>query len=179
MGFSRLPLHQPASPGARGPASAVGSGVSGQKGRNRTTGGRTGRRRVAKSGDVRGRTGDIAHLEREQYFAFCSPCQALSFSFISPPSLFRRNPLELSLRLAAALCSNLDDANFETNFARAVAMPGGVATAASHLTLWRTAGPLENHWGIRAHRILPTQPACLGTFLHRGASPNSRSETRS
>src|SRR5271170_8480437 len=38
VGFSRLPLHQPASPGARVPASAVGSGVIGLKGRSRTAG---------------------------------------------------------------------------------------------------------------------------------------------
>jgi len=88
VGWSTLPLHQPGSPGAQVPASAVGSGVIGLKGRNRTAGRRTGRRRVVKRGVVRGRTGDIAHLEPAQYFAFSSPCQVFSlFLRLRPPPL--------------------------------------------------------------------------------------------
>ncbi len=108
VGPSRLPLHQPVEPGARGPASAVGSGVSGQKGRNRTAGRRTGRRRVVKPDVVRGRTGDIAHLEPGQYFVFSSPCQALSL-FIRLFAV-RSSRLHFPLRLPFALCSNLDGA---------------------------------------------------------------------
>jgi hypothetical protein len=78
VGFSRLPLHQPVSPGARVPASSVGSGVSGLKGRVRTTGRLARRRRIVGSGVEWGRTGGIAHLEPAQYFAFLSPCQAFS-----------------------------------------------------------------------------------------------------
>lgn len=109
VGPSRLPLHQPGDPWARAPASGFGSGVSGQKGRNRTAGCETGRRRIVKSGVVRGRTGDIAHLERAQYFAFCSPCQALSLFLLLSPSL--HIPLHFPLRHTSALCSNFVGVN--------------------------------------------------------------------
>jgi hypothetical protein len=50
-----------------------------------------------KPGAVRGRTGDIAHLEPGQYFAFCSPCQVFSL-FIRLAILKRFTfPLHLSL----------------------------------------------------------------------------------
>src|SRR3974390_1076151 len=83
-GSSRLPLHQPFSPRAGATASVCGSGLIGQKGRSCTAGGVAGRRRFSRIGVVWGRTGDIAHLEPAQYFAFLSPCQALFFSFLSP-----------------------------------------------------------------------------------------------
>ena len=79
-GLSRLPVHQPGEPWARAPASGFGSWASEQNGRKRTAGRRTGR--LGRSRDERGRTGDIAHLERQDYFAFCSLCQAV-FSFSS------------------------------------------------------------------------------------------------
>lgn len=92
VGASGLPVHQPAVPWARGPASGLGSGVTGQNGREAVAGRRTGRRRqpegrAAGNGE---RTGDIAHLEQGEYFAFYSPCQALSLLFrlhLSPRKL--------------------------------------------------------------------------------------------
>jgi len=75
-GLSRLPLYQPGAPWARVPASGFGSWASGQKGRKPTAGPRTGR--LGRSRDERGRTGDIAHLEHREYFAFSSPCQVFS-----------------------------------------------------------------------------------------------------
>src|SRR5208283_1018416 len=62
VGLSRFPLHQPGAPWARAPASGLGFGSTGLKGRKETTGRRTGRRRAVKRGVERGRTGDIAHL---------------------------------------------------------------------------------------------------------------------
>lgn len=84
LGASGLPLHQPAVPRARGPASGLGSGASGQKGRNCTAGRRTGRRRIVRRDVERGRTGDIAHLEPAEYFAFYSLCQVFIFAVYSP-----------------------------------------------------------------------------------------------
>jgi hypothetical protein len=81
VGPSRLPLHQPFAPWVRATASGCGSGLSGQKGRNCTAGCVTGRRRLARVAAVWGRTGDIAHLEPEEYFAFYSPCQVFSLLF--------------------------------------------------------------------------------------------------
>src|SRR6516162_2302526 len=78
-GLPRLPMYPP-GPSARAPASSFGSWA---KGRKRTAGRRTGR--LGRSRDERGRTGDIAHLERTDYFAFSSPCQAV-FSFSSLPA---------------------------------------------------------------------------------------------
>ncbi len=137
VGSSRLPLHQPAVPWARAPASGFGSGVSGQKGRNRTAGCGTGRRRIVKSGVVRGRTGDIAHLERVQYFAFCSPCQQLSpFIRRSGSTHF---PAHFPLRIPPALCSNLVGVN---SGRASVSRQRFLGTFASHL--------LGNNKGSRA-----------------------------
>ena len=166
VGSSRLPLRQPLAPGAREPASAVGSGVSGLKGRNRTEGRRTGRRRVVKLGTVRGRTGDIAHLERAQYFAFCSPCQALSL-FLRLISLLACFPPHFPLRPSSALCSNLGVADSRRGPASRQCSIGAFA---SH--------PLENHGGSRAHATRPVPHSRLSSSVRRGANASSGSKTR-
>src|SRR6516165_7585348 len=76
-GLSRPPTCQPVEPWARVPASGFGSWASEQKGRKRTAGRRTGRLGRSRD-DERGRTGDIAHLEQHDCFAFSSLCQVLS-----------------------------------------------------------------------------------------------------
>jgi hypothetical protein len=108
VGASGLPLHQPGAPWARGPASGFASGVSGLKGRNRTAGRRTGRPRIVGREAEWGRTGDIAHLEQGEYFAFCSPCQAFSLFF--------------RLRVSAAI-RHLNSARSPRRFPQTYAMP--------------------------------------------------------
>ena len=186
-GSSGLPLHQPAAPGARGPASGFGSVVSGQKGRNRTTGRRTGRRRIVGRSDVRGRTGDIAHLEPGQYFAFSSPCQV--FSLFLRPSSSPCAPCLPSVLISPA---------------RTPAEPcssGSFSSALSRLTLGSTKGsraspthhcwhPLLPHRRSRTEFAGPSPKACAQysakhsrPFAHRSFSgfqalPNSHHRPR-
>src|SRR5271157_959269 len=68
--LSRFPLHPPGAPWARAPASGLGFGSTGLKGRKETAGRRAGRRRMVKKGTEWGRTGDIAHLEAVPVFRF-------------------------------------------------------------------------------------------------------------
>src|SRR5208283_3164001 len=103
VGRSRFPLHQPGAPWARAPASGVGLGSTGLKGRKETAGRRAGRRRTVKTGAEWGRTGDIAHLEAWPVFRFFF---ALSRGFIKGHgSVFDKSEFSEDVRKFQALFS--------------------------------------------------------------------------